>query len=189
MSNFLYRASIELNTEGRTLIGLAVPWDKPTRVQDKTGPAYLEEFARTSADVTIAQHPHFPVFVRHDYMTDPIGVVTFSRSDEGLMFEAPISKTARGDEMLTLVADGAMRSVSVGFRPLHQKQRMAPEGRVTTRTEVALRELSLAPSGFGQYPEALVDAVRTEEDEQEGTPALDALRRRKSLLVLPALPR
>jgi HK97 family phage prohead protease len=182
VTDFLYRASLELTTEGRTLVGLAVPWDKPTRVRDLTGPAYFEEFAQTSADVSIRQRGTFPVFVRHDYAADPIGVVTFERSESGLMFSAPISKTPRGDEMLTLVNDGAMRSVSVGFRPLQTRRRMAAVGEVSTRTEVALRELSLAPTGFGQYPEATVDAVRTEQEPEEGTPALDALRRRMLLL-------
>ena len=157
----MFRASVELSREGRTLVGLAVPWEKPALVVDPGSRPYLEEFKRSSTDRTLAQHPDdFPVFVNHRRNEDPIGVVAFQRSDEGLIYEAPISKTSRGDEYLTLVEDGAMRSVSIGFRPISQMKRMSPEGAVTSRTEVALRELSIAPSGFGQYPDARVDSVR-----------------------------
>lgn len=163
---------------GRTLSGLAIPWDKPTRVRDQTGPAYLEAFASTSADLTLRQHPNFPVFARHDYSHNPLGVVTFQRSDEGLIFTAPLSKTQAADEMLELVNDGAMRSVSVGFRPI----KMVRRSEVIVRTEVALRELSLAPTGYGQYEDAKVLAVR---EVTHGTPVLDALQRRRARLLLP----
>jgi HK97 family phage prohead protease len=181
----LFRASIDLTTEGRTLTGVAMPWDRPTMVRDMTGPAYLEAFSPSSADVTLRQNvdPR-PVFKRHDYTQDPVGTVTFERSAEGLLFVAPLSKTRDADETLELVNDGAMRSVSIGFRPIKQQQRPMSEGNVTYRTEMALRELSLAPTGFGQYSEALVTAVRT-EGEDGGTPHLDALRKRRAFLVIP----
>lgn len=183
MTETLFRATLDVaETTGRTLSGLAVPWDKPTRVRDLTGPAYLEAFTPGSADVTMRQHPSFPVFKRHNYNEDPIGVVTFQRSAEGLIFEAPLSKTKAADEALELVNDGAMRSVSVGFRPLKSINRPSTDGTVTWRTEVALRELSLAPSGFGQYPEAMVASVRTEQIE---TPVLTALQRRRARIQLP----
>ena len=40
--------------------------------------------------------------------------------------------------------------------------RQVPEGKMVYRTEVALRELSLAPTGFGQYSDAGVLSVRDE---------------------------
>ncbi len=167
----LFRSSLTLGAaEGRTLSGLAVPWDTPTMVRDliggQPGPRYLEAFAPQSCDITLRAQTPRPVFVGHEYNygpADPIGAVTFSRSDAegGLVYEAPLSKTARADEMLELVNDGAMRSVSVGFTPRAASRRMLPgTGEVTMRTEVALRELSLAPTGFGQYAEAGVSAVR-----------------------------
>lgn len=183
MSDTLWRATFEIgDAVGRTLEGLAVPWDRPTRVRDMTGPAYLEAFAPGSADVTIRQHPSFPVFKRHNYAQDPIGVVTFQRSHEGLIFTAALSKTNAADEALELVNDGAMRSVSVGFRPVQHIKRAMADGEVTVRTEVALKELSLAPTGFGQYQEALVSSVR---EEQLTTPILDALQRRRARIVAP----
>ena len=169
MTETLFRALEIGEVTGRTPSGLAMPWDRPTRVRDLTGPAYIEAFAPQSADVSIRQHPSFPVFVRHDYTHDPLGVVTFRRSAEGLMFEAPFSKTARADEMLELINDGAMRSVSIGFKPIQQVAKMLGRDSVQAyRTEVALRELSFTPTGFGQYAEAGVMAVRSDGDQDPG---------------------
>lgn len=179
----LYRASLEIGaTNGRTLEGLALKWATPALVRDLTGPAYWEEFVAQSVDRTLAQRSEpFPVFKRHDYTKDPVGVVTFQRSHEGLIFAAPLSKTRDGDEALELVNDGAMSDVSVGFRPLRALARMAPQGRVTSRQEIALRELSLAPTGFGQVPDAKVHAVRSEGEATMRT--AEDLRRRLALLV------
>lgn len=163
MTDTLYRAALEIQAnEGRTISGLAVPWDRPTKVRDQTGPPYLEAFAPGSGDVSIRQHPNFPIFARHDYMVDPVGVVAFHRSAEGALFEGTLSKTRDADDKLELINDGAMRSVSIGFRPLQAVRRRFTEGETVYRTEVAIRELSLAPTGFGQYAEAGVLAVRAE---------------------------
>lgn len=170
MSNeTLYRALDIGEAAGRTLSGVAMPWDTPTRVRDMTGPAYMEAFSPGSTDVSLGQHPNFPVFVRHDYGKDPLGVVTFQRSAEALMFELVLSKTRDADDKLELVNDGAMRSVSIGFKPLHAVRRTLGRSTVDQyRTEVALRELSLAPTGWGQYAEAGVTAVRSDLDEDPG---------------------
>lgn len=183
MTETLFRSSLDLSYEGRTLAGLALPWDRPARVRDLTGPAYLEAFAQGSADVSMRQHPSWPVFARHDYRSDPLGIVTFQRSAEGLVFEARMSHTRDADEKLELVKDGAMRSVSVGFQPVHDTQRPSPDGLIRLRTEIRLRELSLAPTGFGQVPEAQVLAVRTEGGT--GAPVLAAMQRKRARLDLP----
>ena len=195
MTETLYR-SLEIGeATGRTLSGIAMPWDTPTRVRDLTGPAYVEAFSPTSADVSLSQRANFPGFVRHDYGKDPLGVVTFHRSSEALLFEYVLSKTRDADDKLELVNDGAMRSVSIGFRPLHQTQ--CTIGRTSVeayRTEVALRELSLAPTGFGQYAEAGVLAVRAEGEEVEEVEALVRMqfaidaRRRITARLVPQLP-
>ena len=95
------------------------------------------------------------------------------------MFEATVSKTQRGDEHLELVNDGAERSVSIGFRPLNTvRGRMIGGAAVDQyRTEVMLRELSLAPTGFGQYADAGVLAVRADGDGDPGSmmQAVDAV--------------
>lgn len=187
MMETLWRASLEISDAvGRTLSGLALPFDRPTRVQDARGGPfpgrpYTESHGPASFDVSLRQHPEgFPVFSRHDYTQDPLGMVTYARSAEGLIFAAVLSRTYEADQKLTLVNDGAMRSVSVGIRPL---QRVLRGERAVHWTESAMRELSLAPTGFAAYEDALVTSVRTEIDvDVVATPVLDALKRRAARL-------
>lgn len=196
MTETLYRSLNIGDAVGRTLSGIAMPWDTPTRVRDLTGPAYVEAFSPTSADVSLSQHDNFPVFVRHNYGIDPIGVVTFQRSAEALMFELMMSQTRDADDKLALVNDGAMRSVSLGFKPFHAVSKIIGRSNVHAyRTEVGLRELSLAPTGFGQYAEAGVLAVRSEveeaEDDAEVLARMEhaiAARKRITARRLPTLP-
>jgi len=171
----LYRSLVIGEAVGRTLSGLAVPWNTPQRVHDPGRPPYLEAFAPESCTRSLAHSPTRDLFVRHNYTEDPIGTATFHRSAEGLMFEAPVARTQRGDEYLELINGGAMRSVSVGFRPIQHLTR----SEVTVRTEVALRELSLTPTGFGQYAEAGVTAVR----DLTGDDAAEAAELRRMIRI------
>lgn len=169
--------------DGRTVEGVAYRYDSPSMVRDPGSAPYLEEFSRIAHDKTVRQRPSVPLLVLHDERTRlPVGVATFSDGGDHLRFSARISETRDGDEALALIGDGALRSVSVRFRSLGSRFRQAVQGRVTTRTEIALRELSLVPTGFGAHPGAEVLAVRHQLDD---TPRLDALRKRRRLLVMP----
>jgi HK97 family phage prohead protease len=174
MTSTLYRASMELGTEGRTLVGVVWRWNAPSLVSDDGGRTmYREEFAPESADVSISQGGPRPLFVSHDYRRDPIGSVAFHREEHHLGFAAPVSRTRAGDEALELVKDGAFGSVSGGFKPIDPPMMRAKAGQLVRRTAVNLRELSLAPTGFGQHPDAKVLAVRAEEAIAELKEALE----------------
>jgi HK97 family phage prohead protease len=167
VTGLLYRAVpptvVDLTTEGRTLTGLALPFDKASLVQDPGGPEYWEEFAPASADVSLRQTKEpWPVFSYHDWREGgiPIGVTDLARSSDGLVFRATLSATHKADEALALVNDGAMRDVSLGFKPHKQSTYRGRRGPVTRRTEIEPRELSLAPTGFGMHVGAKVLAVR-----------------------------
>lgn len=182
---FLNRASVEIGeTRGRTLSGIAMPWDKVARVRDVVGgrssAPYLEAFAPSSTDKTRAEHTTFPFFAGHDVRTEPIGAVKFSRSAEALMFDATASETPRGNDYLQLAKDDAMGSVSIQFRPVKAASRSFPgvPGTVTYRTEVGLRHLALAPTGYGQYEDARVLAIRSDVTFDALTDAVkDAIER------------
>jgi HK97 family phage prohead protease len=173
--------SVDIEADGRTLIGRAFRWEHPSRVADPGKPAYLEEFARTSADRTLQQRPSLPLLRDHD-LKMLLGQVDFERSAEGLMFVARLSKVPEADHALELVNDGPLRSVSVRFRAYQSAFRSSRDGRVTVRKEIGLRELSLVPTGFGAHEDAEVLAVRS---EAAATPRLDALaeRRRRTFLI------
>jgi HK97 family phage prohead protease len=181
--------TVELTAEGRTLLGVAFHWDHPSSVVDPGAPAYLEEFTRGSVTKTLAERGSFPLLKMHRLDLDPIGVARFTPAEEGLLFEAPMSRTLAADETLELVRDGAMGSVSVRFRPIQHRLRHSDAGAVVSRTEIALRELSLAPTGFGQHEGAGVLAVRAELVDQADDDLLEQQRlaRRRQLVYLNSL--
>ena len=81
------------------------------------------------------------VFMYHD-STKPVGIVAERVEVEGaMMAEMRISRTALGDEALTLAADGVM-DVSVGVNPLRFDE--DKQGRITVY-EAEWIELSLVP--------------------------------------------
>jgi HK97 family phage prohead protease len=183
-AKLLYRASAELHAEsGRTLVGVAMPWNTPALVSDPGTAPYFEAFSRSAFDRSLQQNPGpRPLFDTHEYMlpavrradpkADPIGVAHFERSESGLVFRAVLSQTHKADEQLALVNDGAKRSVSVGFRALRSRNQRVGNKFVTMRTEVALRELSLAPTGMGVYEGAKVLAVRASRSRLDELRAL-----------------
>lgn len=175
----LYRAAPDdIDVVGRTLEGLAIPWDTWAVVRDLTGPSYPEAHARSNFDVSLRRDPGPRLlWSMHEYAfdptADPLGMVSFLRSEHGLVFRAHVAKTAKGSEQLELVKSGAKRSVSVAFRPQKSRNVQRPEGLGKLRTESALLEMSLAPTGKGQYPTAKVLAMRAEQSPVN----LEALRR------------
>lgn len=164
----VYRAVTEREWLGRTVEGLALPWETWQVVRDLRGPAYPEAHARTSLDVTLRADPGpRPLFSMHEYAVsdpaaEPVGAVQFMRSDSGLMFRAWFSRTKKADEQRELVKDGAKRAVSVALDLIQSRAVKRPEGIGKLRTESRLKELSIAPTGFGQYPQAKILALRAE---------------------------
>lgn len=94
---------------GRTVAGIAVPWNVPGRVS--TGDTVV--FHPGSLDASAR-----PVLLRDHDRTRPIGTVTDAR-DTGTALEAvgTISRTSEGDDALVLAADGALPMFSVGAEP------------------------------------------------------------------------
>lgn len=159
--------STDATVEGRTLTGIAAYWDRASNVTDNGRDFYLEAFANTAADKTLKERGSkpFPLGFLHPWSSSagtdkrPLGSVSFSRSNEGLVFNAVLSRTQAADEMLELVKDGAVTDVSIGFNSYKHKV----QDKVLIRTEIGLRELSLAPTGLGQHQGAEVLAVRSLE--------------------------
>lgn len=150
--------------DGHTLIGLAVPFDVELEVYDWWDGDYLEVFRKGSFAKTIRENPGPPLLAHHDHREMPLGVATelVERSD-GLHGIWRVSATPRGDEAVTLVGDGAISGLSIGFEPItdkttHAKDRGAPMDLVE-RTEVRLREISLC--NFPAYETAGVTGQRS----------------------------
>lgn len=169
--------------DGRTIVGLAVPFDVETYVKDPGTPVYREVFRHGAFAKTIKERSSLVKFLlMHDKNKLPLGVAKDLREDaSGLYAELRVSKTREGDEILELVKDGALDGLSAGFRPILP----GPAARITPnqlveRREVALNEISLV--GQAAYLEAKVLALRGIEElaneAVDNTPRLTAVRKR-----------
>lgn len=146
--------------DGRTIVGIAVPLDTPTRII----PGFFEQIARGAVDT--AARP--ALFYRH---AEPIGVVTSLREgDAGLEMTARVSDTALGRDAATLARDGAITSLSIGFFEVEYTDAESEDGTTTrTQTRIDLREVSLVP--IPAYEDARITSVRqapTPAPTQEG---------------------
>lgn len=134
----------------RTVDVLAVPFSEVITVDDGGGP-YREAFD-PEVEVELLRAP-IPALLHHD-TRQPWGVVVDTRrSGEGLRAVMRASRTALGDEVLEMAADGVLYP-SIGFTGIRQ-QRTAG---VTWRQAIVWHELSLVT--FQAYPSAGVESVR-----------------------------
>jgi HK97 family phage prohead protease len=157
---FLSRAfgatDLEVRGDGRTLVGIAVPFDTPTWIGDLGAE---EVFRRGSFARTIRERAdRVKILANHDRRSWPLGRATLLREDPtGLYLEARVSATAAGDEALELIRDGALDAFSVGFQSIDE--RWSRNGDLVERLEVALREVSVV--AFPAYDDARIVAVRS----------------------------
>jgi HK97 family phage prohead protease len=149
----------EPDSDGRTVYGLAVPFDVPTRIADWQG-TYEESFTRGSFKKTIQeQGSRVKLLAHHDTRMLLGGRPTLTETDEGLIIEASIARTRDGDDVLELIRAGALDSFSIGFSPVKGGDDWNDDMTAVTRREVRLHEVSLVP--FPAYETALVGGTRT----------------------------
>jgi HK97 family phage prohead protease len=153
-------ADLEIRGDGRTVAGLAVPFDVPTDIADSQG-VYSETFRRGAFARTIEQRGRrVKALAQHDRRRLPLGRAHSLREDaHGLAVELHISQTRDGDEALELVRDGALDGLSIGFRSVDGGDRWNATRTAVERVEVRLDEVSLV--AFPAYDDARVMAVRT----------------------------
>jgi HK97 family phage prohead protease len=178
----LYRihdgADLEVRGDGRTLYGVVVPFDTPTRISSRLEGQFDEVFRPGSFARTIRERStKVRLHVLHDQTTRlPIGRASELREDPaGLVGEFRVSKTAAGDEVLELVRDGALDGLSIGFRPI--RDRWSKGRRSVERLEVALNEVSVVASPA--YAGARIVGVRA---ATRYIPASEAVERLTALL-------
>ena len=140
----------ESNQEERLVSGVAVPFGDTISVG-----GIQERFERGS----IPSVEGVKLFYGHK---DPIGrVVRGEETEDGYVVEARISETEKGNEVLTLLRDGVLNKMSVGFAPVKDRK----EDGVVVREEVALKEVSIV--SFPAYNNADVLSVREDTDTNE----------------------
>jgi HK97 family phage prohead protease len=160
--------------DGRTLEGPLLPWGVEARVLDR-GRLVVEVFERGAlADVDPARVPLTATHPR-DNQTLPIGVtVELEERADAAHGAWRVSKTALGDEVLSLAADGVPLGLSVGFIEVVGGSRWSPDRRRVTRTRAALDHVAVVR--VGAYAGAGVAGVRAAHSPAMGTPLLDLAR-------------
>lgn len=159
----LYRATpadleIRGDGDGRTVVGLAVPFDHPALIDEGGGSTFTEVFRRGAFAKTIAERPgRVKVFGKHQRSGLPVGRASALREDPaGLYAELRISATPDGDNVLELVRDGTLDALSIGFQPIRNK--WSPKRDTVERLEAKLHEISVVD--FPAYSNALISGVR-----------------------------
>lgn len=154
---------VQRGGDGRTIHGIIVPWNQPTRVYDRFGPTgrlaeYLEAVDRGAFPEAVANPRAVKLLGHHNASVNPLGRGLQFRDDAaGQYGEFRVSKTVAGDEVLELARDGALDAFSVGFVPVDSVER---DG-VFVRTHGRLNETSVVT--FAAYPGALVGGVRGQD--------------------------
>jgi HK97 family phage prohead protease len=148
MNEFTIEWRGETSDDGRTITGIAVPYNDTISVG-----GFKERFERGA----IENIEETKLFYGHN---EPIGkVVRGEDTEDGFLIEARISDTSTGNEVRTLLQDGVLNKFSVGFEPIEDER---DEDGVVVRKKVRLREVSVV--AFPAYDNASVLSVRESED-------------------------
>lgn len=128
--------------DGRTIVGLAVPFGRPQRINA----TLTEQFARGAFNHQLRAASRVRFAREHLSLGGSlIGRTMLLRDDAaGLYGEFRVSKTPVGEETLELVKDGALTDLSIGFR--ERQNRRMPDGTIE-RTSADLREVSVVMEG------------------------------------------
>lgn len=128
------------------------------------GFGYRERFERGAIDaadaVLVYQH------------SEPIGTITGTReTDEGLEVTAHISHTQRGNEVYTLIRDGVLKSMSIGFELIDAREDTVDGQTVNTITAARAVEFSVVLNPA--YKDAKITNVREDNNTPpKGTPLM-----------------
>src|SRR5262245_6949647 len=136
--------------DGRTLDIRLLRWGEVATTED--GPEVFPRGAFEGTDatrVTIESQRHGGELVGRG--------LAIEERDDAPYLAARVSQTRAGDELLTLVNDGVLRSASIVFAAVPGGHRMRPDG-VTERRRVDLRRVAILERGA--HPGAQVLAVR-----------------------------
>ena len=142
-----YPFELKINTEKRLFEGYASTWD--VDMED-------DQMMKGCFTKTIDERlPRNKIKILYNHQ-DAIGLpVRLSEDSKGLFVEGRISKTALGDDVLTLMADKVVDEMSIGFDIIKDRQ---AEKSIRQILEVKLWEVS--PVIFGANPFTSIDNVK-----------------------------
>ena len=161
----IYGLEIRMANDGRTISGIAVPYDQES-------PYMKEKFARDS--VSLADN--VPILLGHNH-NEPIGLITRGwHEKDGFHFEGRVSDTAKGNESVVLAKDGVLK-VSAGFIP--KLIGRSADG-VNEIKSAIVHEISLV--AIPAYKQASITEVRN-APEPEILASADSIKEEETLVL------
>lgn len=155
----------DAETDAHTLNAIGVPYDVEINIWD----GWREKFAPGSIDDDGA-------ILRYGH-AEPIGLITKSEETErGREITARLSHTPRGEEVATLIADGVLTRMSIGFDGIEHTITEREDGTtLITWTKVKAREYSVVE--FPAYNDAEITGFRhqTAPIPMEGNKTVDTI--------------
>ena len=158
--------------EGRTVCGYATTW-----TVDSTGDKMMPGSVKKTITERFLNQKNEgkPTKIKVLYQHNPKDLIGFPTKLEedahGLVFEAYITDTKLGNEILTMIKDGTLSSVSIGFGIVKSKRNTKED--IREIDEVKLYEFSFVT--FPANEEAIIQGWKNEMDELVVKSALDSL--------------
>jgi HK97 family phage prohead protease len=170
-----FDAELRAVGEGRTIEGLAAPFNSPTTIRDAFG-EFTETILPGAFSKTIAERSgKIKLLAQHNRSAFPLGnIPRLSEDAQGLRMEAIVANTTAGNDALALVDERVVMGLSIGFHVMDQTWNADFTDRQIS--EIKLMEISLVAEPA--YADAGVTGVR----DINGLPfgelahALEALR-------------
>jgi hypothetical protein len=184
------RAIPLLERRGRIIEGVSYQYAVPSLVHDEDPEdLYYEQILRGADTKTIrdraARRDTFPLLVWHSrsvnrgqFPPEQIGDVAFNATDEALEFKAVFRSGKVADEVLEMVPTdsnptGPAGDVSISYVPRFDIDGVHEGRRLVSRSEIAIRELSVCPTGTGLHDGARILVARAAAAKLD-TAAIDA---------------
>lgn len=152
-------------SDGRTLVGLAVPFNDMTRISNFFEGTFDEQFARGAFKRSLGMRtPKLQFNHGTSFMFDELPIGTFEEireTDRGLEVEARIFEAPLFEPLREAIASEAIDGMSIRFRPIRTEVTEAEArddgGEVELRTIREAELIELGPVVFPAYEQTTVD--------------------------------
>lgn len=199
-----FEATVELREgtaeqPGRTIYGLAVPYDSPITVliqrNGKTEKAQEQFRAGSFQDQLADQSRNVIGDAFHDstihLASSRNGTLRLQDSPEGLRYEMDVAETRAGDDVLALVRSGEIRGASISFLPADGGETISRDketGQVTREiTKANLYAVTVTPRpAYADTVARLREELLADLDEEEQpaeAPARQAARQKLRRMI------
>lgn len=157
-----YAGPVELEGDGRTIVGRCIPYDLPALVCEPGGIPYREVW-RAGSFRTVVRDPGRVLlnYEHRDGLLDQIGpaVELEERADDGLFGTFRALPSASGDQALELVRSGAVTGLSVAAVVSLRHSKTLEDG--TVERTFAKRLEHVALTAIPAFRDAQVTTVRS----------------------------